>query len=311
MRALLALMAVLAVACGGEAPVAPTPTPTPIPATTPPPTPAPSRITINATLTDTVSGAVIGASSQDVAALPATITVSAGGHLARTTRVATATPTIDLIADSAPFSLTFYRQLARNAFDDPAAMRPLFMLSQAPSFYLQTTGLSGGTISRFISAIREVVPAMTGGRFAASTIEMGDELRADQPGWITIEIVPKDDLLINGTQACGSAYIGRPSGHVRITTGLQNGCGLGPDPLAPVILQHEVAHALGFFHIDLPGSLMFPGGPGSYQWQNTKITDGERYHASVAYRRQAGNSDPDIDPTTATPLRITDRLAFD
>src|SRR5258705_5121518 len=144
---------------------------------------------------------------------------------------------------------------------------------------------------------------MTGGKFTVQTIETGADARPEAPGWIVIEVDPNPEhLLVNGRQRCGQAFVGRSSGHVWLTSGLPNGCGLGPDPIAPVILQHEIGHALGFSHIDLPGLLMYPGGPGSYQLSNTQASEAEKYHAAIAYHRQAGNRDPDNDAATSTPL---------
>ncbi len=65
-----------------------------------------------------------------------------------------------------------------------------------------------------------------------------------------------------------------------------------------VTFRHEIGHALGFRHIDVPNTLMYHAsnrGPGL-------PTDAERYHAAIAYSRQAGNRDPDIDVATVTPL---------
>lgn len=324
MRALL-LSALVCIGCGGDIPmraVTPTPVPTPVP--TPTPAPAPPRVTITGRVTVTQSGAPIpnatiaidgrasiladgaGAFSlEDAPASTVHAVISAPGYVTRDTRIGSGhVATIDLIAMAPPFSSIFYGQLVRGVLDygTPDIVRTL---PAAPSFYLQTSVISGGTTNRFVAAIREIVPAMTGGRFTAQAIETGAEARPEQAGWIVIEVDPNPEhLLVDGRQACGQAYVGRVSGHVWLTSGLPNGCGLGSDPIAPVILQHEIGHALGFWHIDVLGSLMHPGGPGSYQIQNTRASDLEQYHAAIAYRRQSGNRDPDIDASTAAPLSV-------
>lgn len=295
MKYILAL-ALCLTACGGASTTVTAPTPIPTPAPAPQPAPAP-RITITATLIDTVSLAVIGSFAQDVASLPASVTVSAPGHLTRVTRVGSSTPTIDLIPTTAPFSSIFYNQLARGTLEDP--IQPLYVLAQAPSFYLQTAGLSGGNVDRLRTAAREIVPAMTGGRFTVTTFETGPESRPPQAGWIVIDLVNEPD-----SGHCGRALVGAASGHIWLNTastptttcGLKNG-----DTVERPSIQHEIGHALGFWHIDVRGALM----NGALRWDaGTSLTDGEKYHAAIAYHRQPGNRDPDSDAVTSTPLAV-------
>jgi predicted Zn-dependent protease len=60
------------------------------------------------------------------------------------------------------------------------------------------------------------------------------------------------------------------------------------------LFAHEIGHALGFWHVDIEGSMMFPRVRGS------NITDApteiERRHATIAYKRLPGNLDIDVDP---------------
>jgi hypothetical protein len=138
---------------------------------------------------------------------------------------------------------------------------------------------------------------MTGGRFEVTTFETGSEARPERPGWIVVEVVQEPQSTL-----CGHAFIGETSGHIWLNTvstettfcaDRSNG-----DTIARPLFQHEIGHALGFRHIDVPGSLMKSAG-----WlPSTVLTDSERYHATIAYRRQAGNRDPDIDAATVPPL---------
>lgn len=281
------------IACGSSTVISPSPVPVPTPQ--PAPAPQPPAITITGTLTDTVSHAVIGSFSQTVPSLPAMVTVNAPGHLERQTRIGSSTPTVDLIPSTAPFSSIFYGQFARGTLENP--ILPLFVLAQAPSFYLQTAGLSAGNVDRLIAAAREIVPAMTGGRFTVTVFETGAEARTQRTGWIVVQLVNDP----NGP--CGRASLGAIFGQIFLNT---NGCAYdGSDTIPPVIFQHEIGHALGFSHIDVAGSLMYQGPKNP---SNTRLSDQERYHAAIAYHREAGNRDPDVDSPTSTPLRAGSRI---
>jgi hypothetical protein len=298
MRRFLIVLAIACAGCGGKTAVAPsplpvpTPTPAPMPSPSPIPQPAPSRIAIAGTITDTVSGAVIGSFSEEAAALPASVTVSAPGHLTRQTRVGSATPTVDLIPTTPPFSAIFYGQLVRDMLESPTP-EVVHTLPAAPAIYLQTTNLSSLNAVHMVAAVRDVLPLMTGGRFSATTIETGNEVRPERDGWIVMELVNEPD-----SGNCGRAYLGRIRGHIWMNVG-NPVCTIRGDVVTQIGIRHELGHALGFFHIDVPNSLM--NGTRSNRGDGLP-TDGERYHAAIAYRRQAGNRDPDIDASTSTPL---------
>lgn len=236
-----------------------------------------------------------GSFSINAAVTSAHAIVSAPGFVTRDTHIASGhVIALDLIAIGAPFSSIFYGQLARSTLES-ASPQPLAVLASAPAFYLQTDGLSGETVTHLVNGIREIVPAMTGGRFAATTIEMGSGVRPERSGWIIIELVHEPD-----TGHCGRAMVGAASGHIWLNTASTptTNCADGNDPVARQILQHEVGHALGFWHIDVPGSLM----SASRLAHTTVLTDAERYHAAIAYHRSAGNVEPDQDSSAIAPL---------
>jgi hypothetical protein len=295
-----ALVLLPLIACSGNSPSTPSPqaAPSPVPAPQPSPQPASQGITIQGTITDTVSRAVIGTFSQQVSSLPASVTVSAPGHVTRQTRVGSSSPAVDLIPTAPPFSSIFYGQLARNMLE---ASTPdvIHTLPAAPSLYLQTQGLSGGNIERLLAAAREIVPMMTGNRFTLTTIETGPDPRPERPGWVVVDVIHEA-----GT-TCGRAYVGALSGHIWLNAGAD--CPINGDAVPPIVMRHEMGHALGFWHIDVPNSLMY--------FQTNKgaglPTDLEKYHAAIAYQRAAGNRDPDIDASTAAPLSVRPPLIID
>lgn len=185
---LVAAIALIAGSCGGNStpstPLAPTP---PVSAPVPP---AVSPITINGTIADTITGAIVGPFTQTTASLPVRVRVSAPSYVTRETVVRTATPTVDLFAERG-FDLAFYRQLARDDFQrNSGAMQPLWVLDQAPRFYLEVEGAKGvsSQVGQRLEAVaRRTVPALTGGRFQVSRWVTGPTPRAPQAGWIVIE----------------------------------------------------------------------------------------------------------------------------
>lgn len=266
-----ALFLILA-ACGGS-PTRPTPIP-------------PSTITVSGTLTDTVSGAILSTFVQTVNSLPALVEVTAAGHLPRTARITSASPTVDLIPDAAPFDLGFYRQLVRNGLEEPGNLQPVRVLSQSPSIYMQTTGLKPSTVAAYEAAARAVIPALTGGRMSLVTWQTGDLARGDQNGWITVTLV--SDEAAN----CGRATIGAAAGHIWMNTHPR--CHRNGDIVSTVaVFRHEVGHTLGYWHIDGPGLMQTPTP------DTADVSEAERYHGSIAYARSSGNTDVDQDTLAA------------
>ena len=147
-------------------------------------------IAIDGTITDTVTGASVGRFSQTASSLPTRVSVSAAGYFTRETIVRSATPTVDLFPERG-FDLAFYRMLARDDFQrNSGSMQPLWVLDEAPSFYLEVEGGKGVPAQvglRLEAVARRTVPLLTGGRFQVTRWETGPTPRAPQPGWIVIE----------------------------------------------------------------------------------------------------------------------------
>ena len=239
--------------------------------------------------------------SAETADTPLHAVISGPGYLTRETRLSAGHPiTVDLIATAAPFSTIFYGQLVRNMLESPTP-DIVRTLPAAPAFYLQTAGLSSSNIDHLVAAAREIVPILTGGRFTMATVETGAEARPERAGWIVVDTVNEGN---NGH--CGRAAVGAVSGHIWLNIG-EPGCALNGDALPAIVMRHEMGHSLGFFHIDVPNSLMY------YRTNRGAglPADGERYHAAIAYRRQAGNRDPDNDSPTSTPLVVRHPVIVD
>lgn len=269
----IALLPLIAACGGSRSPSAPSPVPAP----------ATTSITITATLADTVTGAALGQHVQTVQSVPAQLTIAQAGYVTRQTWVTSAEPRIDLIPE-AGFDLAFYRQFARNGLESPGSLSPLRVLAQAPRIYLQTAGLSAANVVALERAARDTIPALTGGRFQVVTWETGQERRTPQAGWITVELVNGESV------GCGRATVGAAVGQVWLTAALR--CAFGGYAVYPMILAHELGHALGFWHSDADGALMKPAST----WLVPRVSAAERSHAAIAYARHAGNTDVDSDP---------------
>jgi hypothetical protein len=273
---IIAVLLTLPACGGGSSPTGPSPIPPPA---------GPTRI--SGTITDTVTSAQVGTFSSEASSFPARVSVSASGYVTRETWIRTASPTVDLIPESG-FDLGFYRQFARGSLD--GSMQPLRVLSQAPSIYLQTAGLSAANVAALEAAARAVVPALTGARFQVQAWETGEAARQPANGWIVVDIV-------SGDEPCGRAQVGSAAGHVWVNRAAQ--CAFGGFAVYPMVLAHEIGHALGFMHVDRDGSLLKSGG--SYVVNGP--SDLERRHAAIAYHRSSGNLDVDVDPVAPAALR--------
>ena len=235
------------------------------------------------------------------------LTISADGFVTREEWLAVqanqrADVTLDLIRNSAPFSMDFYRQLARGSYDQEGAPYALLRWSQAPKFYLKTTdqlnrSIASDVIATIRDAVIRAVPLWTGGQYSAF-IETGSNVRSDTPGWINILITTDPGERVT----CGQSYIGRDPGEINLI--INPVCSCGAIKIPGLVVVHEVGHALGFFHVSDSKSVMYPQAPGNCPLGD--LSADERYHAAIAYQRPRGNFEPDNDPASGPSLRARD-----
>lgn len=195
------------------------------------------------------------------------------------------TQDIDLIGSDL---LTIYRAMARNGYEAPSSMlvAPTRRWTQNPNIYIWTTWKDTdqpvANVDWYVREIRRVIPQLTGGRFAAGTIEFGPAERPSTPGWINVVF----------DHGGNNSYVGANPGRVQF--GGDNTCNY-------IAVTHEFGHAMGYWHNGVPGTIM--GGLPGY-CHEADFTPNELRVAKAMYARASGNLDPDRDPNSSSALAV-------
>ena len=306
-RSVFAFALLIAASCGGGSKSATAPTPTPTPA----PLPWTLSGQVRATNTNTAVSrahvdAFIAAADTDAGgAFTLTaptgpsgnqaFTATAAGYITRESviRLPRADSlTIDLISTAAPFDQTFYSQIARDAKDTPDADYPLYRWSSPLKFYLRTQDENGRPLTNEIldtirKGIREGVQYYTNDTYQA-VIEEGPEKRPERTGYVNVEakqVIPEGDY-------CGlSSSVGGNPMTIQLRIDV---CGCGRIKVPVDLVEHEVGHAVGMFHVDGADNIM--NATSTFNCRDVIPTAKERYHAAIMYARVRGNRSPDRDP---------------
>lgn len=318
----LTITALLCAACGSRAssPTAPN-----SPSTVVVTPPASSAIVTTGHVTATNGGQPLAGLGVDLAGKGATVTdgsgtfaySTTGGGSARLTLTGAGILTrslvlsltgsrdvsVDAAALTASFDPAFYREFVRNAFEAPADVQPLRRWTRTPSIYLKTVdeageAIHGPTLDLIEATVKDAIPQWTSGKLGAPIVERGTATREGQSGWVTIKFPATQ-----ATDSCGRAQIAVDGGWVELSYHVPSSasinCRVDGAVIAPLVVRHEIGHALGFFHTDSETDVMWGG-----TWSNPALTPSPREltAAAIAYSRPVGNLDPDSDPSAAVKL---------
>jgi hypothetical protein len=220
----------------------------------------------------------------------------------RRVNVATSTRTIalDAIRLGGGFSLDFYRQLVRDGFERPGDLQPVRRWTRNPSVYIRTVfgpdnrPMDTSSLDTVAETIVSAVAEWTGGRLKVEQIERGTDTRRGVPGWITVAW--SEEL---GDRVCGQALVGSVPGYIELhPRNPECRCAGDPAQVSRFVVRHEVGHALGLWHTDGPGDVMYD----TFNSCVGALSPRERLHAPIAFARPLGNTDPDTDPITSVAL---------
>jgi hypothetical protein len=235
------------------------------------------------------------------------VAVSAPGYLTHRTKVnITDSRTgfvLDLIPNTPPFDLEFYREFARGKFDGPMVETRRWTMN--PSFYFQTVTADTGVpvkaaiLDKLEQMFVAAVPELTAGMFRVAAFDRGPSAFAFTEGWVAVQFFEKE---FNGGYA-GDSFVGGNQGRIRLRENAeldaQHGHILSCESMSVRVADHEIVHAMGYRHTSSTFNDFQSGEGCPGKGRPARV----RYHAAVMYSRQPGNTDVDTDRTSfAYPL---------
>jgi len=222
--------------------------------------------------------------------------------------------TIDLLQDAPPFSLPYYRSLARNGYES-AQLQGLDPWTVNPSFYvnMRVSGALGLRMTEAIvdeiqRVITASVPELSGGRLRVAAFERGDGARDPVSGWVNVSFFEQGTVF-------GQSSVGGNMGTMQLRSFQVSGSNPNTNPnncFSPEVqvVDHEITHTMGYWHTanTLGDTLSGIGCPGVGRPEHV------RYHGAVMYSRPPGNRDPDLDPLesarSTAPVRALPPMAY-
>lgn len=293
-----ALSVGLLVGCGGAAPAPPA---------TPPDPGQPANV--RGVLTATVDGSAVGGATLTAAGVTARsaadgafalnlpegehrLVISGPGLVERTTsiRAPAAALALDVIREGGPWTLAFYRELARNGAGG-GELEPLTRWDREPRFFIDTrpeptTGaeIPPETIAFVKEAIRISVPLLSGGRFRGDLVETTATPPADlTPGTVVLRWNAAE---VSERVEAADAFAFRVGGPANVVVFRHL-----PETWA---VHHEIGHVMGLYH-------PLGGHRPSHMWYSGELepphfTEWDIFHSQVLHARPPGNTDVDEDP---------------
>ena len=193
----------------------------------------------------------------------------------------TVTPTPNPLLSDPRFDLNFYRMFT---------LSPLARWNQAPRVYLRTVDDGGNAVSASLldqtaAALINTTSQWTGGAFGLAGLERGTGTRQGQHGWITVAWGNLPNFC--GTVTITTLGLDRAiQSNLIVMNHLVPACTCGP-----LVMKHELGHALGYRHTDSPLDIM-SGDPLDGRVCDRPLSAREVFHAQVAYSQPVGSLNP-------------------
>jgi hypothetical protein len=211
------------------------------------------------------------------------VVIAADGYQYRETAIRggeTRNVRFDLIPNNGSFPLALFRQMARGTWDAPGAPFPLRRWTVNPDIHIENiwrdTGapIAEGRIQYFVSEIRRAIPLLTDGKLEAGRFVIDSEFWQQVPGFISVHFEHSSNW----------SLIGEMPGIVQFAL---------DDPCTSVMIVHEFAHAMGYYHTGARPTVMGGGVIASCGQQ--ELSSDELQVTRVMYNRPIGNVEPDRD----------------
>jgi len=157
-------------------------------------------------------------------------------------------------ADGAESS--FSRAFLQNGYEAPDHIEPIRVLRGPLRVYLRTQddsgrAIDGASLDLAQRVLSQAAWIWSGETFGITEITRGTSTREKVPGWLTVKW--------SGTASpdrCGRSTVGVDGGSIEFNTSGSCSCGLST-VIYPRLIRHELGHAMGYYHTDGPGDVMY------------------------------------------------------
>ncbi len=192
----------------------------------------------------------------------------------------TAIVTADVLAAEG-FEPAFYRAFLQNGYEAPDRLEPIRILRGPLRVYMRTEDDAGraidaATLNMTERTLMQSARIWSGETFGVLEVARGTATREQVPGWITVKwsSAPPE-------HSCGRSTVGRDGGFIELNASGACACGMNT-AVYPRLVRHELGHAMGYYHTDDAGDVMY-GHPITSSGCDMNASDRERRHAKFAY----------------------------